>query len=160
MHAEPQQEHQWLHKLMGEWTCVAECMMGPDQPLSQFTSRESVRSIGGLWVVCEAHGEMPGGGMATTVMTLGYDPMRKRYVGTFLGSMMSNLWVYDGTLDAAGKVLTLDTEGPNVAVEGELAKYQDMIEIISDDQRVLSSQMQNEDGTWHRFMTAHYRRIT
>ena len=47
-------------------------------------------------------------------MTLGYDPVQKRFVGTFIGSMMTHMWIYNGTLDAAGKVLTLDTEGPGL----------------------------------------------
>lgn len=53
--------------------------------------------------MCEGLGEMPGGGIATTMMTLGYDPARKWFVGTFIGSMMTHMWVYAGT------VLTLDT---------------------------------------------------
>ena len=27
MHAEPQKEHQWLHKLVGEWTYESEAVM-------------------------------------------------------------------------------------------------------------------------------------
>jgi uncharacterized protein DUF1579 len=46
-------------------------------------------------------------------MTLGYDPEKKQYVGTWVGSMMSYLWVYDGSLDAEEKVLTLNAEGPS-----------------------------------------------
>jgi hypothetical protein len=159
MHAEPQQEHQWLQKLVGEWTSEAECSMGPDQPPSKFTGTESVRSIGGLWVMCEGRGEMPGGGTATTFMTLGYDPVRKCYVGTFLGSMMTHLWVYDGGLDRAGKVLTLDTEGPSFAAEGKMTKYKDVIEFKTDDHQVLTSHLLGDDGKWHEFMTAHYRRV-
>ena len=34
------------------------------------------------------------------IMTLGYDPQKKRFVGTLIGSMMTHLWVYDGALDA------------------------------------------------------------
>jgi hypothetical protein len=158
MHAEPQKEHQWLQKLVGEWTSEAEGTMGPDKPPEKFKGTESVRSIGGLWAMCEGRGEMPGGGAATTIMTLGYDPVRKRYVGTFLGSMMTHLWVYDGELDPTGKVLTLDTEGPNFAAEGKMAKYKDRIEFKSDDHRVLTSHMLGDDGKWHGFMTAHYRR--
>ena len=42
---------------------------------------------------------MPDGGPATMIMTLGYDPAKKRFVGTFIGSMMTNLWVYEGELE-------------------------------------------------------------
>jgi Protein of unknown function (DUF1579) len=158
MHAEPQKEHHWLHKLVGEWTTEAEGVMGPDKPPETFKGTESARSIGGVWVVCEGRGEMPGGGTAMTIMTLGYDPAKKRFVGTFIGSMMANMWVYDGQLDAAGKVLTLDTEGPDFSQEGKTTKYKDAIEFKSDDHRVLTSQMLGGDGKWHPFMTAHYRR--
>jgi hypothetical protein len=158
MQVEPQKEHHWLQQLVGEWTSEAEAIMGPDKPPEKFTGTESVRSIGGLWVMCEGRGEMPGGGIATTIMTLGYDPVRKRYVGTFMGSMMTHLWVYEGGLDSTGKVLTLDTEGPNVAAEGKMTKYKDVIELRSDDHRVLTSHMLGDDGKWYGFMTAHYRR--
>jgi Protein of unknown function (DUF1579) len=155
---EPQKEHQWLQKLVGEWSFETECMMGPGQPPSTHAGTETVRSMGGVWFLCEGHGDMPGGGTATTLMTLGYDPAKKRYVGTFIGSMMTNLWLYEGQLDASGRILTLDTEGPSFTEPGKMAKYQDIIEIKSDNHRVLSSQALGEDGKWHRFMTANYRR--
>jgi Protein of unknown function (DUF1579) len=41
---------------------------------------------------------------------------------------------------------------------GKMTKYKDVIEFKSDDHRVLSSQMLGDDGKWHGFMTAHYRR--
>src|SRR2546425_6168325 len=104
MHVEPQQEHHWLQQLVGEWVFENECSMGPDQPPGKFTGAETVRTLGGIWVLCEGRGEMPGGGIAISVMTLGYDPSKKRYLGTFVASMMTHLWQYDGALDAAGKV--------------------------------------------------------
>jgi hypothetical protein len=158
MHAKPQQEHEWLHQLIGDWVFEGECVAGPDQPPSKSTGTESVRSLGGLWVLCEGQGEMPGGGMASTIITLGYDPRRLRFVGTFIGSMFTHLWLYEGTLDRAGKVLTLDTEGPSFTVEGQLARYQDIFEIHDKDHRTLSSRVLGDDGTWTHFMTAHYRR--
>lgn len=96
MKAEPQQEHQWLDKLVGDWTYEIEATMEPGKP-----------------------------------------PQK---------------------LSATGKVLTLDTEGPDFAIEGKLVKYQDIIEFKSDDHRVLSSQTLGDDGQWRQFMTAHYRR--
>jgi len=156
--AEPQKEHQWLQKLVGEWTIEGEAEMGPGQPTSKSKGAESVRSLGGLWFLAEGKGEMPGGGEATTLMTLGYDPQKRRYVGTWVGSMMTHLWVYEGELDAAGRVLTLAAEGPNMAAEGKTAMYRDVIEFESNDHRTLTSYMQGDDGQWQRFMTAHYRR--
>jgi len=158
MHAEPQKEHEWLQKLAGEWTSEMEASMGPDQPPQTFRGTDSVRLIGGLWAVCEGKGDMPGGGIATTIMTIGYDPARKKYVGTFIGSMMTHMWVYEGELNAEETTLTLETEGPNFAAEGKMAKFRDIIEFKSDDHRTLSSYMLTDDGNWQHFMTAHYRR--
>jgi len=155
--AEPQKEHQWLQKLVGEWTYETECHMGPDQP-SKFTGSEKVRSLGGLWIIAEGEGEMPGGGKANMIMTLGYDPQQKRYVGTWIGSMMTHLWVYDGSMDATGKILTLAAEGPSFTTEGKMGKYRDVIEIKTDNHRILSSHFLGDDGKWQQFMTAHYRR--
>jgi hypothetical protein len=123
MNAAPQKEHQWLHKLLGEWTSEAEATMEPGKPPETFKGTESVRSLGDLWILAEGQGEMPGG----------------------------------GGLDAAERVLTLDAEGPDMAAEGKTAKYRDVIELKTDDHRVLTSHMLGDDGTWHQFMTAHYR---
>lgn len=153
---QPQSEHQWLQRLVGEWTYEHECIMGPDQPPMKATGIDTVRSLGGLWMLCEGKGEMPGGGTATSIMTLGYDPAKKRFVGTFIASIMTHLWIYEGTLE--GNVLTLDCEGPSFAGDGTMARYQDIIEFKSDDHRTLSSQVLGADGKWNRFMTAHYRR--
>ncbi len=32
-------------------------------------------------------------------MTLGYNPDTKRYLGTWIGSMMTHMWVYDGVIE-------------------------------------------------------------
>jgi hypothetical protein len=157
MHAQPQKEHHWLDKLVGEWSFETECSMGPDQPPSKSKGVEIVRSLGGLWIIAEGEGEMPDGGTGKTIMSLGYDPQTNRYIGTFIGSMMTHLWIYNGSLDATKKVLTLDTEGSNFS-DGSMAKYQDIIEFVSDDHRILKSQILGEDGNWNQFMTSHYRR--
>jgi hypothetical protein len=68
------------------------------------------------------------------------------------------MWVYDGALDEAKRVLTLDTVGPDFADPKKLVNYQDIYELASDDHRVLTSRAMGEDGAWHTFMTAHYRR--
>jgi hypothetical protein len=157
MHAEPQEEHNWLQKFVGDWTSEAE-MQEPGQPPVKSTGTETVRSLGGLWTVAEGQGEMPGGGAATMIMTLGYDPHRQRFVGTWIGSMMAHLWVYEGKLDRATNTLTLESEGPSMAGDGTLARYRDAIEFKGNDHRVLTSHVLGDDSQWQKFMTADYRR--
>lgn len=158
MNVELQTEHRWLQKLIGDWTYETEALMGPDQPPEKSSGTESVRSLNGVWILAEGQGEMPGCGAVTTILTLGYDPQKQRYVGTWVGSMMTYLWIYDGEMDAAGQVLTLNAEGPSMMADDTMGKYRDVIEFKSDDHRVLTSHMVGDDGQWHQFMTTNYRR--
>lgn len=158
MFAKPQKEHEWLQQLVGDWEYEHESMSGPDQPPTKATGTESVRSLGGLWVLCEGQGTMPDGTAATMLMTLGYDPQTNRYTGTWIGSMMTHLWIYDGELDTTGKVLTLNAEGPSFGDPQKSAQYKDAIELKTDDHRILTSHLLGQDGQWSQFMTAHYRR--
>ena len=154
-----EKEHEWLGRLVGEWSYEAEAATGSDAPPERSTGREIVRSLGGLWIVGQGEGEIAGGGIGETILTLGYDTVRGRFAGTFIGTMMSYLWVYDGELDPAGNALTLNTEGPSFTAEGEMARYEDVIRFESDDHRLFTSRCMGGDGKWHEVMTMSYRRI-
>jgi Protein of unknown function (DUF1579) len=158
MQAEPQSEHRWLQKFIGEWTWEVEwsSMSGVESGTGK--GSEVVRAVGDLWIQAEGVGEWSEGGTQTTITTLGYDPQKKKFVGTFIGSEMAYLWQYEGELDAGEKVLTLDSEGPDMATEGRLAKYKDIHEFKSDDHRTVTARVLGEDGKWQEFMTTHYRR--
>jgi hypothetical protein len=154
MHAKPQKEHEWLKQLLGEWTYeTAEPVEG-----EKATGSETVRSLGDLWILAEGRSRMPDGSLATTLMSIGFDPARRRFVGSWMGSMMSHLWIYDGELDGTGKILTLNSEGPSMTGDGTTGKYQDRIELKSNDHRVLTARTLGADGTWQEFMTVHYHR--
>ena len=158
MKVEPQKEHRWLERLVGEWTYESEAVAAPGETPVKYTGTESVRSLEGVWILCEARSETPGGGSDTSIMTLGYDPVKQKFVGTFIAPMMTHLWIYEGELDPAGKALTLSAEGPSLTAEGKMGKYKDVIGLESDDHRVMTSNFLGEDGEWHEFMTASYRR--
>ncbi len=123
------------------------------------TGQETVRSLGGLWTVGEGENQMPDGDIFQSIMTLGYDPLLQRFVGTYVAGCMTHLWPYNGSLDTDEKVLTLDSAGPSCVGDGTMAKYQDIIEFLSDDHRTLSSQYLGPDGQWVPFMKAHYHRV-
>lgn len=158
MKPEPTAEHRWLQRLAGEWTHETHANMGPDQPPHTSTGRESIRPLGELWVRCEWASDSAQG-PGESVMTLGYDPTAKRFVGNFVSGMMAFHWVYSGTLDDAGKVLTLEAEGPSFTEPGKMVPYRDVIEITGDSTRTLTSHLRTPDGTWQTFMTMKFKRV-
>lgn len=158
MFSEPQAEHRWLDALLGHWEFTHECQMGPGEAPSKTTGKAVGRTMGGLWLLLDCSGDTPPMGPWTSQFTLGFDPFKGRFVGSFIASMMTYLWTYDGQLDADGKRLVLDADGPRMDGQG-MAKYQDLFEIVSPDHWLLRSQMLGDDGQWQQFMQGHHRRI-
>lgn len=158
MFEKPQSEHEILQKLVGNWKVIGECT-GPDGTVDKNESNLVAKSLGGLWVVSD--GKMPGpdGADFFTQMTLGYDLAAKRYVGTFVASCMTKLWTYSGVYDAAAKKIVLDTAGPRFDGQPGEMPYQDIIEFVTDDHYILSSQIKGEDGQWTLFMKADHHRV-
>lgn len=150
-------EHAWLEKFVGQWSTDMKAKMGPDQPAMQCNGTMSSRSIGGFWVINEMKGDMAGEPM-TGIQTIGYDTTKKRYVGTWVDSMTSYMWRYEGSVDKTGKVLTLEADGPNFMSEGKLTKFQDIYEVSSEDELKMTSRMQGDDGQWVTFMSGTFKR--
>jgi hypothetical protein len=155
---EPVAEHRWLMNIVGEWDCTTECI-GPEGEKMRSTAREVVRPLGDLWIVGEMKGEMPGGVPMTALLTLGFDIVKKRFVGTWVGSPMAHMFVYDGARDASGNVLTLDCTGPSFTDAAKMVRYQDVFELRGRDERRLHSQVLGDDGKWTRFMEGAFRRV-
>ncbi|MGK6315349.1 DUF1579 domain-containing protein [Neorhizobium sp. DT-125] len=150
--AKPQAEHGFLERMVGIWE-VTSTSMGNDEKWV-----EVVRSLHGIWFVAEGNGDMPGGGSATTVLTLGYDPAKGKYVGSWIGSMMTHMWVYEGEVSADGSTLNLYTTGPDFTDPGKTGEYREQIIFKDDDHRVFNSSAKQADGTWKEFMEAQYAR--
>ena len=154
LQTEPLEEHRWLARMLGEWDAEIDCAMVPGEPSQRTTGTERTRSLGGLWMISEGTGQMPGGGEAQSVMTLGYDPRTGRYVGSFIASMMTHLWIYDGRRE--GDSLILEAEGPGM--DGQMALFRDILTPTPEGGRGMVSQCRLPDGSWQEFMTARYRR--
>lgn len=151
-------EHGWLHRLLGEWRYESSCA-GPDgQPMSA-TGIERVRSLGGYWVVGESEGTMPGGAPMRCIMTVGFDAAARTFRGTWVGSMMPHMFVYEGALSEDGRTLHLESEGPSMTGEGT-ARYRDSATMVDDDTREVASAVLMPDGSWTTFMSGTFRRLS
>lgn len=148
----PVKEHEFLQQFVGEWTSHSEASAGPGLPAFSCEGKMTSRMLGGFWVVSESKATVMGMTMQS-IQTIGYSPEQKKYVGTWVDSMMNYLWKYEGTVDATGKILTLEAEGPNFVTPGKTAKFRDAYEFKSKDLILSTSSMQGEDGKWITFMT-------
>ncbi|MDZ4658566.1 MAG: DUF1579 domain-containing protein [Bythopirellula sp.] len=151
----PQQEHKFLEKFVGEWDSKMEASGMPGQPAMECQGVHKAKMMGPFWIVSAGNSKMMGQPMES-IMQLGFDPKKKKYVGTWSDSISDHMWQYEGTLE--GNTLTLNTEGPNMMSPGKMAKYRDVIEFKSPDHYTLSSTMQGDDGGWKTFMLADFKK--
>lgn len=154
----PGEHHKWLEQFVGTWTVESEMLTGEGAPPMKCTGTDTVRSIGGRWIVGDLRSEVPGMGPMHAVYTIGYNAETGKYQGTWIDSVSDMMWIYEGTVDPTGKILTLEAEGPNMMdpTQGK-TKFRDVFEFKSADHRVLtSSALMN--GQWVQFATANYRK--
>jgi hypothetical protein len=153
----PVKEHEWLNKFIGNWEYDTEIFMEPGKPPMKTKGTETVRSLGGYWIVADGKSEMMGKPF-TSVLTLGYDPQAKKYIGTWVDSMGSTLWKYEGAVDSTGKILTLETEGPCPMKPEQIVKFNETTEFKNKDERVFTSKMMGDDGKWTTILRVTSRR--
>ncbi len=153
----PQEQHAWLKQLAGEWESQSEIYMEPGKPPIKAKGTETARMIGGFWLQGENKGTIMDQPM-TGILTVGFDPETKQYVGTWVDSMTSYLWKYEGKVDETGNILTLATKGPCPKKPGTLSNFKEVIELKDKDHKVFTSSMQEDDGTWTKMVTIDYRR--
>jgi Protein of unknown function (DUF1579) len=154
----PVEEHGLLQKFVGEWESEGEAFMAPGQPPTKLKGVESSRMIGGFWFVAQIRSNLPDFPYEQ-ILTLGYDPAKKKYIGTVIDSMTSHIWQLEGTFDATGKILTWETEGP-VPNPEKPSKFREVTELKSPDQKVFTSSILGPDGSWNTVMTINIRRKT
>jgi len=147
----PEKEHAFLEQFVGEWEGSGEMTPAPGAPAITCKMSDKVRLLGGFWMVSDGKGEMAGMKMEN-VLTLGYDPVKKQYIGQWVDSMMPHQWNYVGEVDGSGKKITLHTEGPNPEKPGKLFKFRETFEFADKDRRIFTSSMQQEDGAWKQIV--------
>src|SRR5262245_35595225 len=101
---------------------------------------------------------MPDSGQKANMLTPGDQPANERNLGTATAQLETEPGRYERAIDEPGRAQELKRDAPGSTPEGKTAKYKDVIEFRGDDHRVLTSHVLGEDGKWHHFMTAHYRR--
>jgi len=158
----PTKEHEWFRQLEGSWAGEMDMLVdpmnptkAPEKPLKSKVT-ESTTLLGGFWALAAVKGEMMGQAFEGRGQ-YGYDAAKKKYIGTWIDSMMPHLWEYEGSLDPSGKVLTLEAMGPDCVNPTAMTRYRDVHEIIDKDTRRMTSAVQRE-GKWVPVMRGELKR--
>ena len=140
----PGPEHAFLKQFVGEWDSATKFRMGADQAWMESKGTESNRLLGGFWLVSEWKGDMMGQAFQGLGNT-GYDPTKKKYVGTWIDSMMPYLSSGEGSVDASGKTLTMTITSTDCETEKPCTMR--MVQTVKDANTVVwSMHMTGKDG--------------
>ncbi len=112
----PTAEHKILAGEEGTWDATIKSFTsGPDvEPMVSKGTEVNTVMPGGLWVLSKFDGDF--GGMKFQGRgQFGYDPVKKKYVGTWIDSLSPNLSVLEGSYDPKTKTMTYvgDGTGPD-----------------------------------------------
>lgn len=151
------EQHEWLHKFVGEWNVRSEIHMAPGEEPVVATGTETARMLGDFWVVAEGQGEISSADLKSKwILSFGYEPEEGRYVGRWIDSMTPASWDYTGNVSEDGKVMTLSTRG-FCPMEGEVCEFRSTVEFKSDDVRVITDEKKTDEG-WETAVVSTYTR--
>jgi len=140
----PDKEHAFLKKFAGKWEGTMSMREAADQPWKECKGTEQARMMGEFWAIGEwkaESAEMPMQGIAIT----GYDPVKKKYVVTWIDSLMPSFTLGEGTVDKSGNILTTEVKTTDCRT-GEPVTMTMVQEFKDKDKQVWSMRMKGKDG--------------
>jgi hypothetical protein len=149
----PGPEHQILTKEVGTWDATVEMLMPPSPPSKGVET--NTLGPGGLWIINDFKSEMMGAPFHGHGIT-GWDPAKKKYVGTWVDSMSTSVAITESTYNAADRSMTgyINTVGP----DGSPARLKAVTQMQDDDTRVFTMYMPGPDGKEAPSMRITYKR--
>lgn len=150
---QPGPEHELLRKDVGVWDATVEIFGPPGTPPMVSKGTETVTMLGPFWQVGDFKSEMFGQPFEGKGIT-GYDPAKKKFVGTWVDTISTSISTVEATYDAAKKTMTGTMEG--VGPDGATTKTKQTTEWKDADTRVFT--MYAPDGTTPMMRISYKRR--
>jgi hypothetical protein len=101
--------HKRLAMMTGSWTTRTRTWMEPDKPPMEGTGTcEQKMLLDGRYLQQEYSGEMMGSKF-TGINVIGYDNHTNKYVSTWIDSMGTGIYYFEGTASADGRTITQES---------------------------------------------------
>jgi hypothetical protein len=126
----PGAAHEMLARMAGQWHTRTKTWMEPGKaPVESEGRSEQKMILGGRYLQQEFNGDMMGIPFAGLGVT-GYDNHSKKYVSTWIDSMSTGIFYFEGSADADGRTITQHCRFDD-AVRGPL-KWRSVTRIVDD----------------------------
>ena len=158
MRAEPTAEHKVVAADVGTWDCEMKIWMaGPDADPMVVKGTEVNEMFGPYWLISKFKADM-GGQNFEGRASLGYDPSKKKFVGTWFDTMNPFMSHMEGTYDKETKTMTMMTTG--VGPDGKPSKGKNVSVSKEDGTRVFTmfSAMPGDDKNFIKAMEIVYKK--
>ena len=150
-------EHSMVQQLVGNWDATVTMTMPGQAPM--VSSGSAVyRAIGETWVQSDFRGEMMGMPFVGHGVD-GYDTLKKKYVGTWVDTLSTEILVTEGTHDASTHSTTMAAVGHDPATGKEL-HYRMISQMHDNDTFTFHMNMKGDDGKYFEMMKIDYKRRT
>jgi hypothetical protein len=158
-YTKPTKQHEAMAYEVGTWDAAVSVWMSPDAEPMKSKGSETNELLGKMWLIGQFEGEF-GGEKFTGRSALGYDPIKKKFVGGWVDSMSPFIMQMEGDYDVASHTLTMMGEGTDV-MTGKPAKHKLVYQYESDDAKTFT--MYRQEGTgdnaeWQKTMEIKYTR--
>jgi hypothetical protein len=151
---QPTAEHKLLKEHVGNWTVACKFYMEPGKPPMEVPATEFVEAVGDFWTISKYECDMMGAPYIGRA-TLGYDPNQKKFVSTWVDSMMPTLCSFTGKLN--GDTIVLEGEFWSCMTNSVL-KHRTTEKRVNKNERIFEMFCTMPDGTEIKMMTNHYKR--
>ncbi|MEZ6040943.1 MAG: DUF1579 domain-containing protein [Planctomycetaceae bacterium] len=151
---EPTSQHKLLAKEVGEWTGEMKMYMAPDAPpVTAPVVEKNTLMSNGLWLISEFEsGPFQGHGV------FGYDPAKKKFVGTWVDNQTMSLGLMEGTHDEKTGELIYLSQAMNPAT-GKMEPTKTVGKFIDENSKHFTMYMKSSSGDgWNKWMEISYKR--
>lgn len=153
----PTEQHQELEAEVGVWDAETKMWMEPESKAAVGKAIETNTMFGEAWLLSDFEGEFAGFSFQGHGQ-FGYDPIAKKYVGTWIDTMSPYLSVMEGERDPSGKLIML-SKGRDPATGNEnVTKL--VSTMIDDDHKKFEmyAPVPGQQDQWWKMMEVHYTR--
>ena len=156
--AAPTKQHEELASEVGVWDADMSLWESADAEPFKSKGVETNKMLGKLWLISDFESDFGGLKFAGHGQS-GWDPLKKKYVGTWIDTMSPFVQTMEGDYDEDSHTLTMISTGIDPQT-GKEAKSKMITRYTSDDEKTFELHMpvEGEDGKWWKMMEIKYTR--